>query len=160
MKKKISLLLASVLSIYFFAGCSAERSREDKVSAMISKVESPFLVVSTTPQNLMDKSGVMDGVLPFTYELVLSFFIDEAVTGIDYSVKSQIVVGKGESFQPSFYGIFKVKDEKKFVDLIEKEANAAIVEKEGMKTAIKESDGYVVVWNDEFAVISNISVDF
>ncbi|MBI3135285.1 MAG: hypothetical protein HYZ14_11480 [Bacteroidetes bacterium] len=160
MKRKISLLLASVLSIYFFAGCSAERTREDKVSAMINKVESPFIVVSMTPQNLMDKSGVMDGVLPFTYELVLSFFIDEAVTGIDYGVKSQIVIGKGESFQPAFYGIFKVKDEKKFVDLIEKEANATIVEKEGMKTAIKESDGYAVVWNEEFAVISNIPVDF
>lgn len=149
-----------VLTVYFFSGCSAERTREDKVAAMINKVESPFLVVSTTPQNLMDKSGIMDGVLPFTYELILGFFIDEAVTGIDYSVKSQIIIGKGESFQPSIYGIFKVKDDKKFVDLIEKEANASIVEKEGMKTAIKESDGYALVWNDEFAVISTIPFDF
>jgi len=159
MKKKISLLFATVLSIYFFTGCSAERTREEKVSAMINKVESPFLVVSMTPQNLMDKSGVMDGVLPFTYELVLSFFIDEAVTGIDYGTKTQVVVGKGESFQPSVYGIFKVKDEKKFVELIEKEANATIVKKDGFRTAIKESDGYAVVWNDEFAIISNIPID-
>lgn len=107
----------------------------------------------------MDKSGILDGVLPFTYELILSFFIDESVTGIDYSVKTQLVVGKGESFQPSMYAIFKVKDEKKFIELIEKEANATIVEKEGMKTAIKESDGYALVWNEEFAVMSNIPID-
>lgn len=160
MKKYLSYVSVFLLSIYLVSGCSTKRTREDKVAAMINKVESPFLVVSMTPQNLMDKSGILDGVLPFTYELILGFFIDEAVTGIDYSVKSQIIVGKGESFQPSFYGVFKVKDEKKFIELIEKEANATIVEKEGMKTAIKESDGYALVWNEEFAVISNIPFDF
>lgn len=160
MKKILSLLSVGVLSVVIFSECTAERTREEKVAAMIGKVDSPFLVMSMTPQNLMDKSGILDGVLPFTYELVLSFFIDESVTGIDYSVKSQVVIGKGESFQPSFYGIFKLKDEVKFIDLIEKEANATIVEKDGMKTAVKESDGYAVVWNEEFAVISNIPIDF
>ncbi len=160
MKKFLSYVSVFLVSIYVISGCSADRTREEKVAAMVNKVESPFLVVSMTPQNLMDKSGILDGVLPFTYELILGFFIDEAVTGIDYSVKSQIIVGKGESFQPSFYGIFKVKDEKKFIELIEKEANATIVEKEGMKTAVKESDGYALVWNEEFAVISNIPFDF
>lgn len=160
MKKLFKVLLLSTLSVYIIAGCSAERTREDKVAAIIGKVDSPFFVVSMTPQNLMDKSGIMDGVLPFTYEMVLSFFIDESVTGIDYSVKTQIVVGKGKSFQPSFYGIFKIKDEVKFKELIEKEANATIVEKDGMKTAIKEKDGYAVVWNEEFAIISNIPIDF
>jgi len=157
------MIAGSVLALFVVAlgsGCSSERTREDKVAAIIGKIDSPFLIMSMTPQNLMDKSGVMDGVLPFTYELVLSFFIDESVTGIDYSVKSQIVMGKGESFQPSFYGIFKVKDEKKFVELIEKEANATIVEKEGMKTAIKESDGYAVVWTEDIAMITNIPMDF
>jgi hypothetical protein len=160
MKKSILFLAAGIFAVLFFVGCSAERTREDKVAAMINKIDSPFLVASMTPQNLMDKSGILDGVLPFTYELILGFFIDESVTGIDYSVKTQIVVGKGESFQPSMYGIFKVKDEGKFVELIEKEANATIVEKEGMKTAIKTTDGYALVWNEEFAVISNIPIDF
>jgi len=160
MKRTIKLLIVSVLSLYFITGCSADRTREDKAAAMIGKIDSPFFVVSMTPQNLMDKSGILDGVLPFTYELVLAFFIDESVSGVDYSVKTHIVVGKGESFQPNFYGIFKVKDEKKFVDMIEKEANADIVEKDGFKTAVKESDGYAVVWNEEFAIISNIPMDF
>lgn len=142
------------------AGCKADRTREEKASAIIGKIDSPFLVVSMTPQNLMDKSGILDGVLPFTYELVLGFFIDEEVSGVDYSVKTQIVIGKGESFQPNFYGIFKVKDEKKFSDMIEKEANADIIEKDGFKTALKESDGYAVVWNEEFAIITNIPMDF
>ena len=53
-----------------------------------------------------------------------------------------------------------MKDEVKFKELIEKEANASIVEKDGMKTAIKEKDGYAVVWNEEFAIISNIPIDF
>ncbi len=159
MKKTIKLLALSLLTLVFVTGCSTERSREEKVSSMISKIDSPFLIVSTTPQNLMDKSGVMDGVLPFTYELILSFFIDEAVTGIDYGTKTQFIVGKGESFIPNTYGIFKIKDETKFIELIEKEANADITEKDGLKYAIKENDGYCVTWNEEFAVIANIPMD-
>ena len=126
---------------------------------MITKVESPILIMSMTPQNILDKSGIRDGVLPVTYDMLLTFFIDETVTGIDYSVKSQIVVGKGESFQPSVYAIFKLKDEKKFIELLETEANATVVEKEGMKTAIKESDSYAVVWNEDFAIMSTIPID-
>jgi hypothetical protein len=160
MKKMMKITVAALVGLLVLTGCKADRTREEKAAAIIGKIESPFLVISTTPQNLMDKSGVQDGVLPFTYELILDFFIDEAVTGIDYSVKTQLVVAKGESFQPSFYGIFKIKDEAKFKELIEKEANATIVEKEGMKTAVKEKDGYAVVWNEEFAIISNIPIDF
>ena len=160
MKKTLKLIATGLLAVFIISGCSADRTREEKTSAIISKIDSPFLVVSMTPQNLMDKSGILDGVLPFTYELILGFFIDEKVTGIDYSVKSQIVVAKGESFQPSFYGIFKIKDEAKFKELIEKEANAEIIEKEGMKTAVKTQDGYAIVWNEEFAIISTIPLDF
>lgn len=157
MKKIIKIVAVFCLSALMVT-CGKERTREEKVSAIINKVDSPFVVMSMTPQNLMDKSGVLDGVLPFTYELILSFFIDESVTGIDYTVKSQIVVGNG-NLEPSFYGIFKIKDESKFKELIEKEANATITEKEGFKTAAKEGDGYAVVWNEEFAIISNIPMD-
>lgn len=156
--KKATLL--SVLSLaLLIVSCGKDRTREEQVSAMITKVESPILIMSMTPQNILDKSGIRDGVLPFTYDMLLTFFIDETVTGIDYSVKSQIVVGKGESFQPSVYAIFKLKDEKKFIELLETEANATVVEKEGMKTAIKESDNYAVVWNEEFAIMSTIPID-
>ena len=139
--------------------CSSDRSREEKVAAMISTIDSPFLVVNTLPGDLIKKSGAMDGALPFTQEMMVGFFLDEAVTGVDYDVNLQIIVGKGESFTPNFYGIFKLKDEAVFVELLETEANAEVLEKEGYKYIIKASDNYVIVWNDEFAIASNIPTD-
>ena len=139
--------------------CSADRSREEKVSAMISTIDSPFLVVNTLPGDLIKKSGAMDGALPFTQEMMVGFFLDEAVTGVDYDVNLQIIVGRGESFTPNFYGIFKLKDEAVFVELLETEANAEVMEKEGCKYIIKSSDNYVIVWNEEFAIASNIPTD-
>lgn len=161
MKNFNKVLLSALFGLLLIAtSCGTEKTREDKAAAIITKIDSPFFIMNMTPQNLMDKSGVMDGVLPFTYELILEFFIDESVTGIDYGVKSQVVIGKGESFTPNFYGIFKVKDQKLFKDLLDKEANAELGEKDGFNYAIKESEAYCVVWNEEFAIISNIEMDF
>lgn len=157
MKRLIFLL--PVLALIAF-GCGTERTREDKVSAIINKVDSPFFIVNTTPRNLIDKSGAMDGALPYTQEMLLGFFIDEEVTGVDYDIDVQIIVAKGPSFAPNFYGIFKIKNEIAFIELMETEANAEIQEKDGFKYVIKESDMFAVVWNEEFAIASNIPLDF
>ncbi|MCB9224074.1 MAG: hypothetical protein H6582_07870 [Crocinitomicaceae bacterium] len=160
MKLVGKVLLVSVLSI-LIVGCKKDRTREEKVSAMIDKVDSPFFIANVNLQNLMDKSEIMkEGTLPFTYYQVISFFLAVELTGIDYDTDAQIIVGEGKAFLPNFYGIFKVKDEALFTTLLEKEANATIQEKDGMKYAIKESEQYCVVWNEEFAVISNIPLDF
>ncbi|MEX1003273.1 MAG: hypothetical protein WDZ35_14230 [Crocinitomicaceae bacterium] len=160
MKKVRSILVTAMIAVLLM-GCSKERTREQKVSTMISEIRSPFFIASMNLQDLMDKSEVMkEGTLPFTYYQVITFFLEQDVTGIDYETEAQVVVGEGKSFLPNFYGIFKIKDEKKFVELIEKEANAEVKEKEGMKYAIKDKEKYCVAWNDEFAVISNIPMDF
>ena len=140
--------------------CGKDRTREQQVSAMIDKIDSPFLIASMNVQNLMDKSEVMEeGTLPFTYYQVISFFLAVELTGIDYDTDAQFVMGKGESFVPSFYGIFKVDKEELFTTLLEVEANAEIKEKDGFKYAIKEKENYCVTWNDEFAIISTIPMD-
>ena len=160
MKNFGKLLVASMLTIVL-VGCGAGRTREEKVSAMMNKIDEPFFVVSTNLQNLMDKSAVMEeGTIPFTYYQVLTFFLAVELTGIDYSTDVQLVVGEGESFVPNFYGIFKVKNEELFTGLLETEANAEIVEKDGMHYAIKDKEGYCIVWNEEFAIISSIPMDF
>ena len=159
MNKLSKLLIVSVLSL-FILSCGAERTREQKVSAMINRIESPFFIGSMSIQTLMDKSEIMkEGTLPFTYYQVISFFLDVNLTGIDYDTKAQFVVGEGESFLPNFYGIFKVGKEETFVKLLEVEAGAEIKEKEGMKYTVKDKEGYCVVWNEEFAVVSNIPMD-
>ena len=157
---KIGKLLTFSFLVLIFVACSADRTREEQVGAMIGKIEEPWLIINLTPQNLLDKSGVQDGALPYTYELITGLFIDDSLTGIDYNVKTQAVVGKGQSFTPNFYVIFKIKDEGKFKEMLEKEANAKIKEKEGFTYTIKEGDNFVVVWNEEFAVMSNIPMDF
>lgn len=160
MKKIGKVLVISILSV-LIVGCGKDRTREEKVSAMIDKVDSPFFIANVNLQNLMDKSEIMkEGTLPFTYYQVISFFLAVELTGIDYNTDAQLVVGEGEAFLPNFYGIFKVENQELFTTLLETEANATIQEKDGMKFAIKESEQYCVVWDEDFAVISNIPINF
>lgn len=154
--KSIALLCLTTLFVF---SCSTERSRDQKVSALINKINAPFLIVNALPDELIEKSGALDGALPFTYELLFSFFIDEEVTGVDYATDVQIVMAKGSSFAPDFYGIFKIKKESAFIDLLEKEANAKIEEKDGFKYVIKETDQFIIVWNSDFAIAANIPMD-
>jgi hypothetical protein len=159
MNRVAKILIVSVLMLAI-VGCSSDRTREQKVSAMIGEIEKPYIVANLSLQNLMDKSAVMEeGTLPFTYYQVISFFLDKKLTGIDYNTKIQAVVGQGESFIPNFYGIFKIEDEKLFTELVEVEANAEVKEKEGMKYVVKEKEMYCIVWKEDIAIISNIPMD-
>ncbi|UKN02184.1 hypothetical protein K6119_01460 [Paracrocinitomix mangrovi] len=155
--KRISKFLLFVALTVVAVSCGKDKTREEKVAIMIQQIESPFLVANMNVQTLMDKSQVMEeGTLPYTYYQVISFFLGKELTGIDYNTKAQLVVGEGESFLPSYYGIFKIEDEKVFTELLEVEANADIKEEDGMKYAIKEKEQYCVVWNEEFAIISDV----
>ncbi len=159
-KRKINwsvLLLA--LFVTGFVSCTAERTREEKVAAIIGKIESPFFIINTTPGNIIEKSGATDGALPYTQEMLLGFFIDEEVTGVDYDVDVQVVMGRGGGFTPNFYGIFKLKNEVAFKELLETEANAEIKEKDGYQYVLKEGDSYVIVWDEEFAIATSIPMD-
>jgi len=159
MRKVIQSIIVLTTLLLVNTSCRSDRSREEKVSAMINSIDSPFLVVNSLPGDLIKKSGAMDGALPFTQEMMVGFFLDEAVTGVDYDVNIQLIVGKGEAFTPNFYGVFKLKDEAAFRELLETEANAEVLEKEGCNYVIKSSDNYVIVWNEEFAIAANIPTD-
>lgn len=157
--KKISILLGVSLLVLLLAGCKKERTRQEKVSAIINNVDAPFFIATLTPQNLIDKSGATEGVLPWTYETLFGFFMLEEETGIDNNEQVQLVAGKGSGIGPDMYGIFKVKNQKKFSIMLEKELNAEIKEKEGIKYITKDKDNYVMVWNDEFAIAANIPIN-
>ena len=160
--KKRRINWSVVLLALFVAGlasCSADRTREEKVSAIIGKIESPFFVMNMTPGNIIEKSGATDGALPYTLEMLLGFFIDEEITGLDYSVPVQIIMGKGGGYTPKFYGIYKLKDEVAFKELLETEANATISEKDGFQYVLKESDNYVLVWDEDIAIATSIPMD-
>jgi hypothetical protein len=157
--KRVNAIIVFIAFLGVLSSCSADRTREDKVAAIINKVDSPFLIVNTSPKKLIEKSGAMDGALPFTQAMLVGFFIDESVTGVDYDTDIQLIVGKGQSFSPDFYGIFKLKNEEAFKTLLTEEANAEILEKDGFKYMIKEEDMYVMVWNEEFVIAANIAMD-
>ena len=157
--KRVNAIIVFIAFLGVLSSCSADRTREDKVAAIINKVDSPFLIVNTSPKKLIEKSGAMDGALPFTQAMLVGFFIDESVTGVDYDTDIQLIVGKGQSFSPDFYGIFKLKNEEAFKTLLTGEANAEILEKDGFKYMIKEEDMYVMVWNEEFVIAANIAMD-
>ncbi|NOQ71382.1 MAG: hypothetical protein GQ574_05250 [Crocinitomix sp.] len=159
-KRKINWsVIILALFVTGLTSCGTERTREEKVSAIIGKIDSPFFVMNSSPGNLIEKSGAADGALPYTQEMLLGFFIEEEITGVDYDMNVQVVVGRGGGFTPNFYGIFKLKNEVAFKELLETEAGAEIKEKEGYQYVMKESDSYVIVWNDEFAIATSIPMD-
>ncbi|MFT5820271.1 MAG: hypothetical protein ACI8ZM_001510 [Crocinitomix sp.] len=159
-KRKINWsVIILALFVTGLTSCGTERTREEKVAAMINSIESPFFVMNSSPGNLIEKSGAADGALPYTQEMVLGFFIEEEITGVDYDLDVQVIVGRGGGFTPNFYGIFKLKDEVVFKELLETETGAEIKEKDGYQYVMKEGDSYVIVWNEEFAVATSIPMD-
>ena len=158
--KRISILLALSLLVVISTACKSEQTRQEKVSVIINKIDSPFFIATITPQNIIDKSGATDGVLPFTYETLVGFFMLEEETGIDNNTQVQLIAGKGSGIGvPNMYAIFKVNDPVKFDEMIEKELNATIKEKDGFKTIAKKKDNYVMVWNGEFAIAANVPIN-
>lgn len=158
MKKIENIAYYLFLGVLFVAvsSCGNDISREDKVSTIISQVEGPIAILNMVPGEIIKKSGVSDGALPYTQKMMLDFFITDSLTGVDYDVDVQIIIGGGTQFTPNFYGIFKLKDEAAFIELLTTEANAKVAEQDGFKYVIKDSDMYVIVWNDEFVIASNI----
>ena len=129
MKKRYGLLGVLILTLFSITSCKTERTREEKVAALMNEINAPFLIMNTSPNTLIEKSGAMDGALPFTYEMLVAFFLDKDVTGVDYDVDVQIIATNGPSFIPNFYGVFSIKNESAFIDLLETEANAKVQEK-------------------------------
>ncbi|MGV6861631.1 MAG: hypothetical protein ACWA41_07650 [Putridiphycobacter sp.] len=158
MKKFIWIAAAIILSSSIIS-CGTKRTREEKVSAIINKIDAPFLITTLTPQNIIDKSGVNeDGVLPYTYQTLTSFFLDDDGTGVDNNTQVQTVLGKGP-MTPNIYSIFRVKDGELFKTMVKAELNAVIKEKENVNYFIKEKDAYVVAWQDDIAIAANIPFD-
>jgi len=153
------LILTLVLVNLLLISCNSERSRQDKVSTMISSINSPFLIATLTPQNLIEKSGVEDGVLSYTEQTFFSFFTSSENTGIDNTAQIQIIAGKGSGMTPDIYSIFKLNNADKFEALIKKELNEDVNEKDGYKYFVYDSY-YVIAWKGEFAVGCNTTVDF
>jgi len=157
--KRASIFLSVFTLTLIIASCGSKRTHQEKVSAMISNVKEPFLIGSLKPQNLIDKSGVNeDGVLPYTYQTLTSFFLEEEGTGVDYDEQIQIVLAKGPML-PSMYAFFKIQDQSLFKEMIKAELNAKIKDKEGTNYFIKDKEGYVLAWQDGLGMVANIPFD-
>jgi len=157
--KRASIFLSVFTLTLIIASCGSKRTHQEKVSAMISNVKEPFLIGSLKPQNLIDKSGVNeDGVLPYTYQTLTSFFLEEEGTGVDYDEQIQIVLAKGPML-PSMYAFFKIQDQPLFKEMIKAELNAKIKDKEGTNYFIKDKEGYVLAWQDGLGMVANIPFD-
>jgi hypothetical protein len=154
-KTLVAILLVNLLLI----GCNTERSRQDKVSTMISSINSPFLIATLTPQNLIDKSGVENGVLSFAEQTLVSFFIASENTGFDNNEQVQFIAAKGSGVTPDVYSIFKLNNANKYESLIKKELGAEVKEKDGIKYFVYDNY-YVIAWQGEFGVGCNTVIDF
>ena len=157
--KKLSKVLAIIVLTSVMFSCGQKRTYQEKVSAMVSKVKAPFLIGSLNLQNLIDKSAVNeDGVLPYTYQTLTSFFLQEEGTGVDYDENIKIVLAKGPML-PNMFAFFKIQDQSLFKEMIKAELNAKIKDKDGTNYFIKNKEGYVVAWQDETAIVANIPFD-
>ena len=144
--------------ILLMASCNKEMPRKDRVASMISSLDSPFFISTFKPETIIDKSGVKDGALPFTYQTFLSFFILEGKTGVDNSEQIQIALSKGDGIVPSFYAFVPLKNASVFRTAAEKELSAKIQEKDGVSFFRKDDDNYVVAWKDDIAVVTNVPI--
>ncbi len=157
--KNFKIILTIALVNLLLISCNTERTRQDKVTAMISSIDSPFLIATLTPQNLIEKSGIEDGVLSYTEQTLVSFFISSENTGIDNTEQVQIIAGKGTGMTPDIYSIFKLSNAEKFEALIKKELGEDVKEKDGFKYFVYDNY-YVIAWQGEFAVGCNTAIDF
>lgn len=157
--KRASIFLSVFTLTLIIASCGSKRTHQEKVSAMISNVKEPFLIGGLKPQNLIDKSGVNeDGVLPYTYQTLTSFFLEEEGTGVDYDEQIQIVLANGPML-PNMYAFFKIQDQSLFKEMIKAELNAKIKDKDGTNYFIKDKEGYVLAWQDGLGMVANIPFD-
>ena len=157
--KNLNHILTLTLLSLILIGCNTERTRQDKVSAMINSINSPFFITTLTPQSLIEKSGIEDGVLSYTEQTLVSFFISSENTGVDNTAQVQIIAGKGSGMTPDVYSIFKLNNADKFETLIKKELGAEVKEKEGYNYFVYDNY-YVIAWQGEFAVGCNTTIDF
>jgi hypothetical protein len=157
--KNFKTIVAILLVNLFLVSCNTERSRQDKVSKMISSIDSPFLIATLTPQNLIDKSSVENGVLSFAEQTLVSFFIASENTGFDNNEQIQIIAAKGSGMTPDVYSIFKLNNADKYESLIKNELNSEVKEKDGVKYFIYDNY-YVLAWQGEFGVGCNTTIDF
>lgn len=153
--KRFTQFSIMLITLSFLGACSTTKTRNDKVSAIINGIDNPVLISSFNPQNLIDKSGLNDNVLPYTEGVFAQYLASSEETGIDYSEQVQIVVSKGKGLSPFIYAIFKVKDNEMFKVVVKEELSATVKEKDGYQYFAKDES--VVVWNEEFAIHSNIS---
>ena len=151
--------LLALAAVVLLVGCGNDMSKKDKVSAMIGSMNSPFFVGAFTPDNISQKSGINDGVLPMTYETMISFVFSDSETGIDTKSQVQIVGAKGDGMIPNVFGFVPLSNADKFQTLVKKELNASVQVKDGVSYFRKDKDNYVVAWKDDIAVITNVPVN-
>ncbi|WP_027420169.1 hypothetical protein [Crocinitomix catalasitica] len=151
--KKIIGVFALIL---FIASCGSDRTREEKLAAIISQIESPYFMVNVNAGDLIKKSGVLNGALPFMFEQIADGYMDAEKTGIDVQTNLQVVIGDNGASFPSVYGLFKLSNEKAFREFLEEEAGLEILEMDKFAYASSVNEGYVVVWNEEFVMVNNI----
>ncbi|MFD1553453.1 hypothetical protein DNU06_07215 [Putridiphycobacter roseus] len=154
---KLGVVIFLVGSV-FFVSCKKELAHKDKVAAIIGKLESPFLMGTFVPENIIEKAGLEDGALPFVQQTIASFFMQEEKTGINNKAQVQLVIAKGEGSFPQAYAFVALKNAAKFKKLVETELSAEVQEKDGVFYFRKEADNYLVVWDAQMAIISNIPI--
>ena len=158
--QKTRRFLGQILIVGFVAmvvSCGhSKMDRKDKVASIIGALNDPFIGVTFTPQVLIDKSGMNEGALPFTYQAFAAFFMSEEKTGIDNEAQIQIVVENSGGMVPNGFAFIPLKNSDKFKVLVEKELGAKVQEKDGAYYFRKDEDNYVVAWKDDLAIISNI----
>ncbi len=150
----ITILMGTML----FVSCKENLNHKDRVAAIIGKLDSPFLMGTFVPENLIDKAGLKEGALPFVQQTVASFFMKEEKTGINNKEQVQFVMAKGEGSFPQAYVFIPLKNAEKFKKLVQTELSAEVQEKDGAYYFRKDADNYLVVWKEDLAIVSNIPI--
>lgn len=158
MNKLRNLFSICLLMIVAFSSCTseaekqkekeaeirAERTREDKIAAMFNGAENAFAIASIDFNNIIEKSGVNDGVLPLQFQFLMDEFLkylkDEKMTGIDMSHKLHTFVDTDGATEPEYIiGNLMIKDAESFQAFLEKELDLKVITEDDASFPIAQS---------------------
>lgn len=168
MKKLINLLLAGFVLFSLSVSCSSEeegedRNREERISAMFNGADNAFAMFSIDVGNIIEKSGVNDGVLPIQFQFlmdqVLQYIKDEKMTGIDMDAKVHVFVDTDGADEPEYFiANIMLKDQSAFQAFVEKELDFKMISEEKAETPVAQSRDkqMLATWNEKgYAILVN-----
>ena len=145
--------------LLFLSSCGSKTDLNAETAAthLFAKTN-PEMVLSISPRNLLDKSGMANGeVMPKAFEMLFSEMTDyvtkEAKTGLGFDGKSFAAFDLNDEGQfDHMYMVFNLKDAEKFASMLKEDMEVEATEHEGYNYVIAPEESIIIGWYKTFGI--------